>query len=104
MESFRAIRAYLAGVRRRLRRQDALRALVHLGTFTILAGLAGVVLSALVRPRHAALFSRTLAGLEALGVLVFVVAGIVVPRFRLRRDPEVARHVGAAAPPIASDL
>src|SRR5262249_27856139 len=104
MESFEAIRAYLAAVRRRLRRRDGLRAL-----FYLLAGLAGLALAgpivAIVVPTATVPFLRTLLlVLSGAGVLAFLVAGIVLPRLSLRRDPEVARHVGVAAPKLASDL
>jgi len=104
MESFEAIRAYLAAVRRRLRRRDGLRAL-----FYLLAGLAGLALAgpivAIVVPTATVPFLRTLLlVLSGAGVLAFLVAGIVLPRLSLRRDPEVARHVGVAAPKLASDV
>lgn len=104
MESFQAIRAYLAAVRRRLRRRDALRAL-----FYLLAGLAGLALAgpivATVVPTATVSLLRTvLLALSGAGVLAFVAAGVVLPRLSLRRDPEVARHVGSAAPKLASDL
>ena len=104
MESFQAIRAYLSGVRRRLRRRDALRALVYLVAASVLVGLAGVLAAGLLPARHAALFRRALVGFEAVAVLGFIVFGLALPRLRLRRYADVARHVGSAAPRLASDL
>src|SRR5262249_14988046 len=104
MESFEAIREYLAAVRRRLRRRDGLRAL-----FFLLAGLAGLALVgpivATAAPSSAVPALRTgLLVLSGAGVIAFLAAGVVLPRLSLRRDPDVARHVGAAAPNLASDL
>ncbi len=100
------IGAFLAAVRSRLRRHDALRALYF--ALAALLGL-GVALplagSALVGARSTAV--ALLAGFGLLAALVTIgaiVLGVLVPRRRWRSDGAVARWVGRRAPPVASDL
>jgi hypothetical protein len=104
MESFQAIRAYLAGVRRRLRRLEAVRALLYLIAALVALAVLGPLLATSATPRALATLRLALLVLAGMSLVVFAALGLVVPRLRLRRDPDVARHVGAAAPPLASDL
>jgi hypothetical protein len=104
MDSFQAIHAFLAAVRRRLARLImAARSLQ--GLALLAAALLAAPLLAAAASRHDALAIQrvTIAIVVAL-VLAWIVFGWFLPRRRRRHDREVARYVGGMAPRVASDL
>jgi hypothetical protein len=104
MESFEAIRGFLAAARSRARRLDA--------TFYSLAAVTALVILLLGAPLVAAGAGAGTAAVVR-GLLVLALLGTAGawawlawwrPRQRTQGDVEVARLVGSAAPTIASDL
>jgi hypothetical protein len=104
MESFAAIRRILRRFRARLRRREALRAGGYAGAALLLVGLAGPLLASQLSPAALVFLRQAVIALAAGALLVGLIAGVVLPRRRLRRDADVARFVGSAAPSLASDL
>jgi hypothetical protein len=104
VESFGAIRAFLAAVRRRLLRGEALEmslwALAALAALVCIAALGAAALGA----ERAYLVQRALVTIAALVLLGAVSIGVILPRRRWRSDTALARYVGDAAPKVASDL
>lgn len=101
MDSFAYIRAFLVGIRRRLRRVAAARA--------ALWAIGGMACALLIGPLLAAstgwsLIAKAVVVVCAALVVGAAAFGFVVPRRRFRHDPEVARWVGRRAPDVASDL
>jgi hypothetical protein len=104
MDSFHAIRAFLHGVRRRLRRRDALRALAVVATLLVGLALVGPLAAGWVPERGLLLLQRGLVVAAAAALVGAVGWGFVLPRRRFRRDADIARYVGVLAPAVASDL
>jgi hypothetical protein len=98
MDSFQDIRAYLAGVRRELRRREALRALAVLGTVLVGLVLVGPLIAGWAPERALWSLQRGLIVAAAAALVAAVAWGFVLPRRQFRRDPDVARYVGARAP------
>jgi hypothetical protein len=104
MDPFEAIRRYLRAVRRRLRRREALRALAFAGAAALLLALAGGLVASVASERALVFMRQGLVLAAGVAVVASIVVGVVLPRRRLRRDGDVARYIGAAAPALASDL
>jgi hypothetical protein len=102
LSSSAAIRAFLAGVRTRLRRRALARAGLYLsGGAIFLAVAAPLAAHASGSGRGAA----WIAGLTALAALIAAsTGGLVAPRRRWRSDRAVAAYIGRREPRVASDL
>jgi len=104
MDPNRQIRAFLATVRRRLRRHDAVRTWLYALAVGGFAALAAPLLAL-----GSGLSTANVVGCAAIGAIVAVAIsasyiGIIHPRLRWRGDGQVARYVGGQVRPVASDL
>src|SRR5262245_55204952 len=104
MESFQAIRGFLAVVRRLLRRRTAARAALSALAALLVILLLGPLLAGWSEAERAAGVQRAVIAATVLLVALALAAGVLLPRLRYRDDPDVARFVGGTAPGVASDL
>jgi uncharacterized protein DUF4175 len=103
MDSFRAIRAQLQLFRGLLWRRQAARVAAYALAGLLVVAYVGPVAAVAASDRAVLPLRWVLLALALLGVAA-IVAGVILPRRRLRRDGDVARVVGVAAPKLASDL
>ncbi len=96
------IRTFLASVRRRCLLESGLRA----GGVAVAALAAALLILALAAARvgPASFWPAVTALVLVVGVLAGLVLGVIRPAATLRSDGAVARFVGRAHPPLASDL
>src|SRR5262245_7372490 len=103
MEAFERIHVILGDVRTRLRRRTLARAAGLAAAGLAVAARLGPLVASRLPDTWTPVAQRALVAWAAVLVVV-VLAGLIVPRRRLRTDTEVAKRVGAAAPRLASDL